>query len=349
MIKADRSKVPAPVVLHEPYRSDGKTELQRVTEHMTGLGSDKTFEFTRYKSAEVKEALEKLFHGKCSYCESYYSSTQPVDVEHFRPKGKVDGEETHPGYWWLAMEWTNLLPSCIDCNRRRNQRTPNGDDPSLVRLRKDGDLDRSKELSTGKACAFPLAAGGVRSSKFGDDLVAEHALLLDPTRDDPDQHIVFHVGGDALVSLVGPKPLGQNGAATLPLAENDPDVIVGAATAAGLSEKGAVSTQVYGLNRLGLVQARTRVVRDLNFLFEMSINLATFALEIEERNAGREMQMQGASQARREQLDEEIAFNKKLLVKVCFLRDQTKAKLQSMTRPQAPYSAVARAWVSANL
>ena len=35
--------------------------------------------------------------------------------------------------------------------------------------------------------------------------------------------------------------------------------MVRAATEAGLSPMGAVSIQVYGLNRTGLVQARTRV------------------------------------------------------------------------------------------
>lgn len=79
------------------------------------------FSFSVYKHADVKERLEELFHGKCAYCESRYSSTRPMDVEHYRPKGRVAESEGHPGYYWLAAEWTNLLPSCIDCNRRRNQ------------------------------------------------------------------------------------------------------------------------------------------------------------------------------------------------------------------------------------
>jgi hypothetical protein len=32
-------------------------------------------------------------------------------------------EFEHPGYYWLAYEWTNLLPSCYDCNSFRRHGT----------------------------------------------------------------------------------------------------------------------------------------------------------------------------------------------------------------------------------
>jgi hypothetical protein len=41
-----------------------------------------------------------------------------------RPKMK-------PGYYWLAADWENLLPSCIDCNRSRKQLLPNGETRTL--------------------------------------------------------------------------------------------------------------------------------------------------------------------------------------------------------------------------
>ncbi|UCH69839.1 MAG: hypothetical protein JSV29_06255 [Candidatus Bathyarchaeota archaeon] len=79
--------------------------------------------------------LENVFNFKCAYCESpldldrYYG-----DAEHFRPKGRVtfndsDGKKTmarcilpdgtsiaHPGYFWLAYNWRNLVPACSFCN-----------------------------------------------------------------------------------------------------------------------------------------------------------------------------------------------------------------------------------------
>ncbi|WP_314961798.1 hypothetical protein [Bradyrhizobium cosmicum] len=75
----------------------------------------KAFPFQAYKAEGVKKRLEELFHGKCAYCESLYASQAPVDVEHYRPKGRVKDEHAHPGYWWLASEWTNLLPASITC------------------------------------------------------------------------------------------------------------------------------------------------------------------------------------------------------------------------------------------
>jgi uncharacterized protein (TIGR02646 family) len=123
--------------------------------------------FKMYKDPAVKKILVDLFDGKCAYCESFYSSTQPMDVEHYRPKGAVDGEEDHLGYYWLAATWENLLPSCIDCNRQRSQ----------------FDEFEQETLQLGKKDRFPVA--GQRARKRGEDLEREAALLVDPTVDDP--------------------------------------------------------------------------------------------------------------------------------------------------------------------
>lgn len=129
--------------------------------------------FAMYKAASVKTPLVDLFHGKCAYCESFYSSTQPMDVEHYRPKGAVDGDDEHPGYYWLAATWENLLPSCIDCNRKRGQ----------------FDVLEDDNRQLGKKDRFPVR--GVRARQLGDDLDAEEALLVDPTVDDPDRIFRF--------------------------------------------------------------------------------------------------------------------------------------------------------------
>src|SRR5215472_5170548 len=65
------------------------------------------------------------FDGRCAYCESPVTSTDFGDAEHYRPKGAVTGEDRkaveyggapHPGYYWLAYDWRNLLPACGQCN-----------------------------------------------------------------------------------------------------------------------------------------------------------------------------------------------------------------------------------------
>jgi hypothetical protein len=98
----------------------------------------------------LKDCLKDYFHGKCAYCESDFEAVSWGDVEHYRPKRKVTGA-IHPGYYWLAYDPSNLMPSCERCNRA------------------DGKLNK-----------FPIAAAGKRALAQGDDLRAEAALLLNP-------------------------------------------------------------------------------------------------------------------------------------------------------------------------
>jgi hypothetical protein len=63
-------------------------------------------------------ALRRASHDKCWYCETRENrSDKPVD--HFRPKNSVIEDDTHPGYTWLAFDWTNLRLSCTFCNSKR--------------------------------------------------------------------------------------------------------------------------------------------------------------------------------------------------------------------------------------
>jgi hypothetical protein len=93
----------------------------------------------RYRSFEIDEDLYKemkavflaVFHGKCAYCETDITAGQRGDVEHYRPKQRVMGEDgkplkvkgrrgkeiQHQGYYWLAYDWRNLLLACILCNQ----------------------------------------------------------------------------------------------------------------------------------------------------------------------------------------------------------------------------------------
>lgn len=80
--------------------------------------------------SELKKwLLEKVFHGKCAYCEVQVTAASFGDAEHYRPKGNVtahDGTakrqailstgDPHVGYPWLAYDWRNLVPACTRCN-----------------------------------------------------------------------------------------------------------------------------------------------------------------------------------------------------------------------------------------
>ena len=211
MIRVRRSAVATPPVLAGPCSAGQRESAVAEAFFEVAANRSKRFDFKVYKKKEVKRALAALFGGKCAYCESLYDPVQPPDVEHFRPKAVVAhfGVLRKPGYYWLAAEWSNLLPSCIDCNRQR--RHPEVDD------------DADPTIS-GKANWFPLANEDLRAQFPGEE-AREIRLLIDPCRDRPESHLIFHA--DGLIEAASPK--------------------------------GAESIGVYGLNRPGLVRGRQAV------------------------------------------------------------------------------------------
>ncbi|ATG37819.1 hypothetical protein PhaeoP23_03742 (plasmid) [Phaeobacter piscinae] len=356
MIAVDRSGVPVPTILSKVYAKDGKTELERAIAHFIDEEMTTKFDFDRYSASEVKQALDTIFHGKCAYCESFYAKTQPVDVEHYRPKGSVDDASSHRGYWWLAMDWDNLLPSCIDCNRRRGQRTPKPEeDGSMVAMNEQGDFARGKTFNSGKQAAFPLVAGSPRASwdktLKAIDVDLEQRLLLDPTRDDPTEHLVFHVDRSApekLVSFVYPKPIDPAQALLLPIL-GDPAAVGLGAGQSGVSAIGAVSIQVYGLNRLSLVQARTKVLRDLEFLLEHSASLLMLQEEIDERREARGGRIAAATGTEKQALLDDDALDHRISAQLGSLAHRTIDQIYKMASPKEQFTSLVRAWIDAYL
>ena len=79
---------------------------------------------------EEKGRLDRGYLGKCVYCEGKFGLVTYGDLDHYRPKQqikqgsgkvvqiKIRGHEIpHPGYFWLAYDYRNLLPTCDRCNR----------------------------------------------------------------------------------------------------------------------------------------------------------------------------------------------------------------------------------------
>jgi len=196
MIRRKRDRVAEPAALKKTYgkqskapKKPGLTEREAVVaafeEHVRSGGNPANFKFKfeRYQDDDVKKALRQLFGGKCAYCESDYAGTQPMDVEHWRPKSEVhDNGSVLPGYYWLASEWTNLLPSCIDCNRARTQ----------------FDVVEQREINLGKANQFPVT--GKRLASPTDDHLGEMPLLLEPCENDPEAFLRYTEDGVVLPS-----------------------------------------------------------------------------------------------------------------------------------------------------
>jgi uncharacterized protein (TIGR02646 family) len=196
-----------------------------------------------YHHDQVHAALERLCDRKCAYCEAPAPASASWDVEHYRPKGRVSERPDHPGYYWLAYRWDNLLLSCQLCNQRRKDRpTWEQEEPGVT---------------SGKADRFPLADEVTRAMDPSADLDAEARLLLDPTRDDPEEHLTFDLTGRAL--------------------------------ARGASAMGAASIEVYHLNRRRLrswrqaqirlaVELIQRLTRSGNYTLAEALDLVTETL-----------------------------------------------------------------------
>jgi hypothetical protein len=188
--------------------------------------------------------LENVFHNKCAYCETSFAGFIG-DAEHFRPKGEVsvpleDGgsqvvtvvdednnEIAHPGYFWLAYRWQNLLPSCHLCNRYGGKKTlfpVEGSHIAVMPLT----IDEIDQLIY-----------KMRKSKRADDIffleprdldARERPLLLHPYYDNPEEELYFEVGGKA--------------------------------AAWADCKKGAMSIRVYDLNEASKIRARDRGQRE---------------------------------------------------------------------------------------
>lgn len=142
----------------------------------------------------IAEPLFKLFEGKCAYCESPLGVTSAMEIDQFRPvaASDVDGSGSLEHYQWLRLEWANLYPACAACNRAKRGLFPV--------------LGPRAEVGT------PMAAIAE----------AEDALLIDPCRDEPREHLEF--GSDGFVRA--------------------------------LTERGAATIKILNLDRLPLIEAR---------------------------------------------------------------------------------------------
>lgn len=164
-------------------------------------------------AAQQNWIAEKFFL-KCAYCEVRLDpGNRRGQVDHYRPKGSVRnraGEvvtlqwgcvadsRPHPGYYWLAYEWTNLLPVCAACNNRTNS----------FQGRKGG-----------KSEWFPVA-GDAYTAEPGKECECEKPLLLNPWIDDPAEHMRFCPANGMIA------PVTERGAATVELFDLNRDGLV---------------------------------------------------------------------------------------------------------------------------
>jgi hypothetical protein len=149
--------------------------------------------------------LENVFNGKCAYCETIMDRAV-YQAEHYRPKGKVTvldpvtqkeikvkvqingKEEDHPGYFWLALNWRNLLPSCEKCN------TYGGKGTKFPTTREHIYLLQTKDIKENE-----LYPGYIKANKDGNEYYLLSVNDLNRLEDPNLLHPYFHEPKDFLI------------------------------------------------------------------------------------------------------------------------------------------------------
>lgn len=161
--------------------------------------------------------LANVFNNKCAYCETPIVRAT-FHAEHFRPKGQVkfkpaeskrmkkgivkdemaeneterNQEVEHPGYFWLAYHWKNLLPSCEFCNTAKGKKDQFPVKNQYVAVKRI----KAEELSNLRQAIIKSEILNDIFYLQPDDLdILEGRLLLHPYEDDPQQHLKFGVMG----------------------------------------------------------------------------------------------------------------------------------------------------------
>lgn len=141
--------------------------------------------------SHVEDHLAISYKNKCAYCERL----EKADIEHYRPKKSVAGENDHDGYYWLCYEWSNLIPSCITCNREGAKHT--------------------KFPIQGTRVYYPpdLIEGELNLEQFKADseyLSIEKPYLLHPEVDDPSEYFSFKIAEDKKgIEIIGIDDIGR--------------------------------------------------------------------------------------------------------------------------------------------
>jgi len=152
-----RRKSTAPDTLKSQKVKDAQKKIEGIAAQRKPASKD--FQ-SHWGEDDVRTALWEMQHRKCCDCERKRDKNRESDIEHFRPKADVtEADEAHKGYWWLAYEWPNLFFSCRHCNQGH------------------------------KKNHFPVA--NQHAVGPTDSLLAEGALLIDPTVQDPEDFLSY--------------------------------------------------------------------------------------------------------------------------------------------------------------
>lgn len=134
----------------------------------------------RYRGRWVafRAQFERLYGEKCWYTECVNPGTDD-DIDHYRPKGRINEDKDHGGYWWEALNWRNFRLSCHRANRLR-ENPDTGD-------------------THGKGDNFPLLNPEQRW-RDPDTACHEHPMLFDPASAADAAFLTFDINGKVALS-----------------------------------------------------------------------------------------------------------------------------------------------------
>jgi uncharacterized protein (TIGR02646 family) len=162
----------------ETIKSEG---FKQLIERLLKEKNEHDFEKHRTYIRRLSKDLILLYNNKCGYCETRISTGSYIPMDHYRPKRKLKEDDSHPGYYWLGYEWTNLVPACPGCNNAKSTHFP---------IDKYNGGERVKKPPMDRGC-LDMAQCQVDSKIHMD----EKPLLLHPEVDRPEEHLVFSPDG----------------------------------------------------------------------------------------------------------------------------------------------------------
>ena len=132
------------------------------------------------------EDLMLLYKNKCAICERDRGTE--LQVDHYRPKKTraniTQVQYNQPGYYWLAYEWSNLIPLCSKCNGNKSNKFP---------------LTGRNEVNRISSHLNVNAIVGFNSYDANWLQVYEQPLIINPELDPvPARHFVFHRDGKVI-------------------------------------------------------------------------------------------------------------------------------------------------------
>jgi uncharacterized protein (TIGR02646 family) len=157
------NRPPTPQSLLSEQVAEIKRNIEEIV-RQNGKAASDDFLSDYWRKLDVRDGLWNSQNGKCCFCENRRAKKREFDAEHFRPKAKVTEDQGHPGYWWLAYDWSNLLYACKPCNQEY------------------------------KKNHFPLLNEQERVREPLSPILRERPVLINPITEDPECLIGFEWG-----------------------------------------------------------------------------------------------------------------------------------------------------------